>query len=269
MVSQLYEKVLYSSPIEILVSKFIKEFDISKANINVLFREGAITKQQYEYYYHLPKQERQVAIGLLQRDNRIMAETLKNGLIKVKKDFFIANNIQDHDILAIKNDAIFVIGNKDIPITKIDNVEFVVKNCYTSFYKTHKIEFFYRNDRINKNEILDCKGIGDASLSLHLNYFYEVLKITFDTAERESIVEAMNFIKDFNESYSNLSLDIEFYRNFNPESCYSIKRGMSRTGEYSLKFADSNAKPYLDISYNLNILRNIYRMYSNLYFKKY
>ena len=267
MISQLYEKVLYSKQVEILVSKYIREYDMSKANINVLYREGAITKQAYDHYYSLPKQERQVAIGLLQRDNKPIADILKSGLIRAKRDFFIANDIQDQDILSIKNDAIFILGNKPIKTTKIDNVEFIIKNIYTSFYKTHKIEFYYYNDRINHNEILDCKGLGSSSLELHKDYFYEVLKIIFDTAEKDSIKEAMNFIKAFNENYSSLSLDINYYRKFNPESVFSIKPGMSRTGEYSLKFADNNMKPYIDISYNLSILMNLYKLYSKIYFK--
>ena len=264
MVSKLYEKVNYTMNVDNLISHYIREYDIVKANINILYREGLLSKERYDYFYNLPKMEREVAIGILQR-NENYSRALKNGIIRAKKEFFEANNIQDWQVLAIKNDAIYLI---DIPalITKIDNIEFKLKNIYTSFYHIDKYECYYYKDPMGSNEILDVKGISDSNLELHKNYFLEFLKTVFDMAQKEPVENILEFLKAFNENYMALNLDVEFYREFNAESLYALKQTLSDYNSYKSRCVDKSMKKHLDISYNTYIIRKLYQIYSSIYF---
>jgi len=173
-----------------------------------------------------------------------------------------------NDILSIKNDAIFII-NKIPMITKFDNIEFVNKNIYTSFYKlgVGKIEIYYLYDMVNNIEHIDVKGIKDEKIILHKNYFLEFLLVLFNSAQIESLRDTINLLITFYESYLKLELDIGYYREFNAESLFSIKRiGVSSI--YKADFLGEDSKSYIDISCNLNILRELIGIFTMIQDKK-
>ena len=109
MISQLYKRINYSSEFSYIISRYIREYDISKANINILYSLNLITKSQYEYLDKADRMERQVIIGLMQQKDNNISIALKKGIIEAKEQFFVSNNIQDNEVLCIKNDAIFLI----------------------------------------------------------------------------------------------------------------------------------------------------------------
>ena len=74
MYSKLYNKVNYTAPIDYLISTNIREYDISKANINTLLFFNKISKEQYDYFYNLEKEKRNIIIGNLVRDNEEIKE---------------------------------------------------------------------------------------------------------------------------------------------------------------------------------------------------
>ena len=108
--SDLYTRVNYSSDISYLNNVFIYELDISKANISILYSLEAIDKETYEYLYNAERMVRQVYIGKLMKNNKKIIKILKTGIIAAKKMLFESNNIQDYDVLSIKNDAVFLIN---------------------------------------------------------------------------------------------------------------------------------------------------------------
>lgn len=256
----LYEKVLYLAPLECVLSKYIREYDISKANINILLRKKAITKEHYNYLYNLPKINREIVVGLMIKDNKELSNILKSGIIEAKKEFFEANDIKPKEVLSIKNDAIFLI--EKIPnFTKFDNVEFKYKNVYTSFYHIDKLELYYFNDMVTNSEYLQVKGMSSDAFKLHENYFNEFLKATFESAQNESVDKVLDFLSAFRYSYINLKLDTGYYREYNNRSLFSIKQG-SIIFRYLLNEISEKDKKYLDISYNDFIIRKLYSIYA-------
>lgn len=264
--SELYELVNYTSDIDYLVGTYIREYDISKANINILLWKGVISIEEYNRLYVADRMVRQITIGKLERDNPEVTEILKAGIIEAKKLFFESNGIQDYQVLSIKNDAVYLIGV--IPkYTKFGNVEFLCKNIYTSYYKVFKIQYFYNYDAINQKEVLDIKGIGEDRIALHKNFFYEFLCELLYEATMDSIENVILLIQHFSENYVNLHLDIEYYREFTPDSMYRIKHALSYM-EVKAEHLPKDAKYALDISHNYNILREFYKMFSQIYFGK-
>ncbi len=259
----LSDKTYYTAPIDYIISSYIREYDISKANINILLMKGIISNEEYQYLFHLDKMDRQVKIGILQKDQGV-AMCLKEGIKEMRYLFLTENNLNETDILSIKNDAIFVI-NKIPTVTKFGNIEFVNKNVYTSFYKIDngKLEIYYLYDMVHDIENMDIKGIKDEKILLHKDYFLEFLLVLFNSAQMDKIEETITILVDFYQSYINLELDINYYRQFNAESLFVLKRfGISSV--YTADCLSNESKDHVEISHNLNILRDLIRTFSTI-----
>lgn len=264
MSSNLYLKDGYNSPIiNYIISTYIREYDIEKANINILLKYGAITQEQYNKFLSMDSYSRKVAVGYLLRDNQEANKILRDGFVESRRLFFEANNIQDHEVLSIKKDAIFLI-NRIPSVLDFGQVRFIEKNIYTSFYKISNLEFYYYLDYIHNIEKLDIKGISDENLKLHENYMLDFLKYIFEIAQTSHISEVITIITNFYKQYINMELDIGYYRELNSMSKYNIS-----TKTFSSFYADmlpDKDKKYLDISCNREILQTLYSYYSNIYF---
>ena len=127
MLSDLWAKINYTSDISYVNNVFIYELDISKANINILYEANIIDKNTYDYLYNAERMVRLVYVGKLQRDDPKVIKILQAGIIEAKKKLFEANSIQDFEVLAIKNDAVFMI-NRIASIKDFGLVHFVPKN---------------------------------------------------------------------------------------------------------------------------------------------
>lgn len=250
MVSQSYLRDVYiNKDIDFLISTYIREYDMKKANISILLSKGLITQEEYNYYASL--KNRSVVIGYLQRDNEEIKRELNNGFREYRQKFFETNNIQDHEVLAIRKDAIFLIA-KEARFTNFDKVEFVNKNTYTSFYRLYdRYEYYYSCDRIHMIDKLDIKGISDNILPYHENYFCELLKCVFEAAEL-NIQDAMQILSGFLHQYMNYNVEPGFYREFNDMSQFKINSNSIMSYRMNEIY---NFDPYiLDISYNRNIM---------------
>ena len=64
MPTSLWKSVNYKTPIKYFVNTYIREYDLSKANINALLYTGRITQEEHATYLSMDKQEREVKIGL-------------------------------------------------------------------------------------------------------------------------------------------------------------------------------------------------------------
>ena len=266
--SNLWNRYNYTSDIRYIYNNIIYELDLQKANISVLYSKGLITKDTYEYLYNTKRLIRQIYIGNLQRENRDISLALKEGISHAKELLFKSNNIQDHEVLAIKNDAVYIIGR--LPqVLEFDLLKFIPKNVYTAFYsiREHNLELYYYYNNISKGEHLHVKGISDENLLLHENYMLKFLKDLFYTIQTQDILTAINSLKEFYNMYTSRSLDINFYREFNSNSVYRyITKLNCGFINYNASINDIN---YLNISNNLNLLINLQKILMEIYFSTY
>lgn len=262
----LWDKTTYTADISYLTNVFIYEYDISKANINILYTKNIIDKQTYEFLYEAQRMVRQVYVGKLCKDTAI-SNALKAGIIEAKKMFFEANSINDRDVLSIKNDAIFLI-NKIPKITEFGLIKFVKKNVYTSFFRLNNMEYYYYYSNITKEEYIDIKGISDESLLLHEKYFLQLIKDIFYSIQINGPEISLRMLKDAYNDYIRLNLPVDYYRCFNSESMFHFNFQSSIGTGYKIENASEDQKPIIDISHNLSIIIELQRILISQYFNK-
>lgn len=198
-----------------IISQYIREYDISKCNINMLLVDGVIDKELYDKLYNSDRMYREVYVGNMIKNNKEIYKVISNGVIKYRNILFEANNVEESDILTIKNDAVFTV-NKILDITTFDNyITFKNKETYTSFFKITNLELYYN---INTDK-LDVKGIKDDRLSKHQE-FIELLKTIIYLIEMGLLKDASNMINEYYYKYITCNIDIGFMRNFDNISAF-------------------------------------------------
>lgn len=251
----------YLKRISYLIHHKIYEYDISKANINILLYKGVIDINEYNRIYNLSRIDRQKEIGLMILKDRNIEKIIHSGIIEMREKFLLSNNISDDDILSCKNDAIFVIDK--VPLyTRFENVEFKLKNTYTSFYKTNNYEFYYLNDSVNGDK-LDVKGINDEKLLLHEEYIIDFCKALFNTVDY-NINDAVLMIRNFYNQFINNQLDIGYYRNFDPDSLFKIT---IMRNVYDVESITQNEMMYINKDCNINFIRELWRIITFIQFR--
>lgn len=269
--SDLWNRKNYLMDIPFLIASNIYEYDIQKANINVLYSLGLISKEYYDKLYNMNRMDRQVEIGYLLKYTEGLSDKLSDGIALYRKKLFESNGLDNNDILSIKNDAIFVI-NKILKTTEFDTVCFVLKNSYSSYMKLDvkgdtsngKLEVYFKSDQVNGTVVLDIKGISDDKLELHHGYMASIIAEVIYNIEVGNIGNAITYIREMYNSYIGRKLPLGYYRNFNASSDYTVIVGDS---QYSMNSVSVNMLSALNISYNLNLLRELYKNLTDIYFQ--
>lgn len=268
----LAEKKNYLVEVPFYFNTFIREYDISKANASILLWKKEINERQFHEIISLPRMDRQILIGNMQKDKRIN-DLIQNGFKECRYNFFKQNQLLPTDILSVKNDAIFVL-NKKVPVTQFNGViNFLLKNEYTSYMALNRrhIELYYKYDPVTREDHIDVKGINDTKLELHRNHFLDFLYFIFEMIEQDSIENTINVFNNFFKQYTNKELDVEYYRTFNADSKFVVRwKSVTHTQLYAFDSISSARNNFesLDISFNMNLLREIFSFLSNIYFNK-
>ena len=136
-----------------IIKNSICEFDIKNAGVTILYQKGILTKKEYLYYINLDKNTRVIKTGNLLKDNPSYYKIQIDGFKEYMDKFILANKIKKYSVYEIAKDALWIIGRQP-RILKFDNVLFVKKREFTSFFKYRKI-IFYVNSSTN---IIDIRG---------------------------------------------------------------------------------------------------------------
>lgn len=263
----LYEKDRYISPLyEWLVSAAICEYDLEKANISILLEEGLISQDEYRYYASVPKARREVMVGCLQRDNPIILDGLKRGFVNARRKFFEANNIPDENVLYIDKDSITVI-NFNVGTTRpTQNLNFRLKNKYSSFYRIFLVDFLYFND--NNDEYYRIKGATKEMLNNSKSFENGILDFISEIAycgQFNPEADILRMIKSAYRKYTAMELNLDFYREFNHSAKFKIKSD-SDNFDYYVDHVESLNPKQIDISYNASIFRLFYKIFAKQFF---
>lgn len=251
------EKTTFIKDIDYLVNIPIYEYDISKANINILYKYNMLDDYNYNRLMNAPRNVRQKEIGIMILKNSKIYSIINNGIKEMRSKFMEMNNLTDEDILSVKNDALFVIDKVPL-VTKFDNIEFRLRNTYSSFCKANGLELYYAVDRSNSKDFLDVKGISDSKLINHENYIIDFIKTLFYEIQTD-INTAILMIRHFYRQYIDFELDINYYRCFDSISMFKVIIGDKY---YDVDMA--NDYSCLDISCNLNLIRDLWQVVTHI-----
>ena len=252
----------YTTPLPYIISRLITEYDISKANANILLYKNMISEEEYRTVLSMDRSHRQIYMGLKQRDEKI-SKALKEGFAEFRERFFVSNNLTEADIVSIKKDAIFVLDKK-VNVVDFDNIHFSEKNVYTSYYRIARLEIFYLLDNINEIEKIDVKGIDDEKLIRHQEYMINFLCIIFEMIQSSSITDVIQYIIQFSEKYKSRELPTGYYREFNADSVYRITINGCN---YITDFVSEEESKYLNISVNYSFIVELYKLVTSIYYQ--
>lgn len=257
--SLLYENMNYLSTYPFIINNYIREYDLSAANINALYTNGYFDKSTYDLFKSYDKKKREIEIGLLiKRDSRVY-EIISSEIINAKKLLFESNNIQDNEVLTIKNDAVFIIS-KELVNTVFGNYEFKCKNLYNTYLRILDLEIYYR-DSLNSDDIFfDIKGISDDKMYLHTAMVSLISEVCY-RVQRYDKSDNIRFIMNIYENFLHRRLPIEYYRNLDSFSKYTI---INNIGIYSLDNISNDMINIINIDRNLSILRELIWIISSM-----
>ena len=264
MEQPIWEYKNYLAPYPYLIAHDIYEYDIQKANINVLLYMGLIDKQYYDKLLSMDRMDRQIEIGYLQRYTPGLADKLSEGIKEFRHKFIRTNNLADNDILAIKNDALFII-DKIPKYTEFDNIHFIQKNKYSSYIKLLNFEIYFASSVVNGTMTIDVKGIADDKIPLHENGILGFIATVLFLVESGDLDSALSYFNEIYEGYLLRKLNVDYYREFNERSQYLLT---VNSNFYYIDRCREADKYSLNISYNINILRDLFGILSTIQFQR-
>lgn len=216
MKNTLYEHTNYTNDyFDHLYNVEIMEYDMRNAGLSLCKLFKILPLETIRRLEGMDKMERTIKMGIMQREDKDFRAAHSQAFVDGRKLFFEANDLEEGNILSIKKDAIFTM--RQCRHLEFDDLVFVNKNRYTSFYKFDHYEYYYFA------EGLDVKGISDDRLHLHADYMLAALHEFMYLMENVKVEKIIRFIKQFTYLYKSMQLSIEFYRELNSECGYRLK----------------------------------------------
>lgn len=243
--SELYKKTNYTTPLT-YIQNTIYEYDIKAANLTMLRESGKVDGSTLDMLESLDKQAREVAVGKIIRRQPKVYDIITKGIRRARERLFRENGIQDHEVLSIKNDAVFIIGRR-LQHTTFGEVEFRMKNRYALFQRIDKLEFFYDK----RNDVVDIKGVKDKILkhpdhqSGMLTFFSQVFR--YLCYDRKDDLRA--YLIQFAREYKNKKLPHQYYRELNSENIYRTHIELSGFG-FNLEDIGNSDLSFINPIYN-------------------
>lgn len=210
MANQLYSKDNYTNQnINYIKNNLITEYDISSAGLSILTDLKYFSNDDYNYLMSIDKLERNIIIGKELRKNTDMNAALMNGFAQVRAAFFNNNGIQDHEVLSIKKDAIFLI-NRDMNIDGdiSEHVKFNKKNTYNAYINIGRKEHYLD---IEHNRLV-VKKYPELVKERHKDYLFKLLKDLLFLDSQNNKDEIYKQLATFKYKFVTYRLDKEYYR---------------------------------------------------------
>lgn len=195
--------------IEYLFDNEIIEYDIRDAGFSIIKYYKLLDPDVIKELSLMEKMHRHITIGKLQGKDKDFSKRLMDKFTEVRSVFISVNDLSDNNIISVKKDAIFTIG--ECGKIKFGKIEFVPKNKYSSyirFVNNMNIEIYYGSGMV------DIKGMGTHAINRHRLYLLEFIKHMIRCFESKDI-SIKRYLKRFIDDYKTSKLDEEYYLEFN------------------------------------------------------
>lgn len=234
-----------------LVNCKITEYDIQSGNTSVMRHYKLAPNDVIDKIASLPKEQRVVQVGLLQKNNPEFARSLEAGFSAAVNTFLEQNDLdQDLDVLCIRRDAVFVI-NKPVPKPLIGkDILFRPKHVYHAAIQIERLHFFFERGEPPKVDHFiqaskDTKGVLEKLQRGMTDFLQEFVELCENTnMDRPKIYQ---YLAKFASLYKERRLDAEYYREFTRDALFRLR---TDEGETFLDEIPDYLVEDLDISYN-------------------
>lgn len=205
------QKTVWLNPnIDYIFNTEIIEYDMRDAGFNLIKQFKLLPEEKIKELEKLGKGfERHKQVGILQGKDPVFSKALLSKFADMRTIFVNMNNITDDNIISVRKDAIFLIG--EVQKTKFGQLEFAKKNVYTSYIRfplIQDMEIYYSNMG------LDIKGMSDNAVNRHRLYMIDLLFKTMGSIEDHNPRVKKTLIA-FIEKYKAGEIDDGFYLEFN------------------------------------------------------
>ena len=215
--SGLYERFNYlNKEIDYLFNTQITEYDMKDAGFSLIKQYKLLPEGVILYLEKMPKENRTKQIGVY-RKNRELDRQMKAAFIEARRLFFTANNLEDGDILSIKNDAIFVI-RKNCMHQVFGEINFRPKHSYLGYLNLNRYEFYYTDSHTP----IEVKGLKGEESAKHQEYMLDFIRDLFGLAIYSDRNRLIKFLTNFINAYRNKNLEAGYYRELNMSSAFAV-----------------------------------------------
>lgn len=244
-----------------LANSLITEYDISMGNVSIMEAYHLAPKEMTDYLRTLPKYDRNVKVGLLQKENKEFAKKLEQGFDNAVKMFVSENHLDpDTDVTDVRRDAVYVVSRPILHTSFADGViQFRPKSSYHAMIKLMGLSIFYRNrnegaPHIEVDGLIseNAKGFEETMRRLEpgpLAFLEEFMDVTEGCNQRRS--DMYRWMIKFTELYKEKKLDVEYYREFTKKACFRVT---TAEGSYEVDRFEEDMFENLDITYNFRNL---------------
>lgn len=206
-------KSVYFNPnIQYLFNNEIVEYDMKEAGFSIIKAYKLLSGSEIKTLEGISQRERLYAIGMHQKTNRELAKQLSEKFAEIRSVFISANKLSDSQIISVKKDAIYTIG--ECRYLKFNGIEFIPKHRYSSYLRLAtpgQTEFYFNEGKIT------VKGMGDSAVNRHRLYMMEVVRKFMSEMETKNL-SIKRYLKNFVDMYRRKQLDDEYYVEFNLRS---------------------------------------------------
>lgn len=214
--SDLWKKVNYRTTRTAVLDR-VYEYDIRSANTSSMRASGKIDESLLDTLDSMKKQAREEAVGKMIRKDRKIWKIISNQIRHAREQLFRENLIQDDEVLAIKNDAVFIIGRK-LKYTTFGPMEFRLKHQYSLYLLISKVEFYYDK----RTRSIDIKGVKDEVVNEpdHQEGMMKFFDQVFYYLAMDRRDDLRKYLIKFTHDYKAKKLLHQYYREFNGENVY-------------------------------------------------
>lgn len=255
-------KPRWTNPTDLFIGEII-EYDMSDGGFSIIKEECLLPPAEIRRLEKLPKGfERNEAVGKLRYSKdpsiRDIGKKLEKLFAKYRIIFAMKNDIDINEIFSIKRDALFL--TRYVDQTEFGNyIKFKEKHKYdiyfllgqnelvTNFQSRHKTYEIYYD---TFSDDIAVKGISDEKIeAYHTSGILSLIKKYLRYVSRFDYQGATKLVVNAIDDYKFHRLPIEYYREFNDESCYKFQIDGKL---FSTTEADISMIEHLDIRYNFN-----------------
>lgn len=243
--SELWKRSAYLTKKTQIIHR-IYEYDIRSANTSSLRMAHRLKSATLDELEQLPRHDREVRVGMMISKDKSIGKVIKREISRAKRSLFIANGIQDDEVLSIKNDAVFIIGRR-LTETEFGCMVFKEKNVYSGYLYAEKMELYYNR----KTRTVDIKGIKDEIVQDpdHQQGMVIFLATVMEHLVMDRMDALRRYLIQFTDDYKSKRLPVMYYKEMNGENIYRTTMEISGT-YFQMQTATESDKPMINGTYN-------------------